>query len=949
MILAAASVILAAGCQNEELVQLDPENVIVPVLHDPGFPELITITPSNQSEEIAFTWDAAHAGIGTQLNYAVEMYIDKDGKKAALSGGVASTTTTVKYEDLNYSLVYSLGATPLETVNVKFCISASVGVRKFYSEPVSVNIVPTNAPKQFPHLYFIGSFCGWNHTETQLLYDYSENGLLYQGVIDFGEDYMTSTSEGFKLTPEANWNAEWAEPDAWSDDYKEAVAAGTLEKDLDEVAFDTGGGNCMRYSESHRFYHFSLSTETKTFSMEAYFDAAKLVFDGEEIGLEFNSARHSQYFYADVTVKTGSKFNVSLLALENGELAENMVLCADADATEGLLVVAEGEVKEVEVPVEPGNYRLYINMNNWDAVTYEFDSEKYGTEEGSGVVVETYKGWGICGYMNKWKGDVPMEYDEQTRWWVAKKVYLEYDYEFHFRKDGASAIVFKGGGFRKDAATMQKRDGDYIIVGESGYYDIYLDATTGCCWFCTPGNRPDGNASPERPEGASDWSICGSMTEWGGETEAKEDIWMYSKGLQMDEKVVQFYVAEGVELQAGDEFKFRYLYRFDISEKTVSLSSVDADYYYPLEDGNSLGNIVVAESGTYDIYITSDIKYFYLMSAGTLPSEATYIFPPEPENAADWSISGTFVGWGDWWMVEEGDWFVAKDVELSNTDRFKFRYKKAWDQNKGGSDASEADCWYSTVNQGGDITVAAAGVYDIYLSKDLSKYYLMTPGTDPSEAKDGMAGLSRWAVSGNFNGWGDRWMKEEGNFYVARNVNITSNGFKFRYDGKWDRNYGASVTATGDCWYKLSQGGSNINVVETGFYDIWLSKTFDKFYLMTPGTPVSEAKDGSTVVVESVQLTIYGKTSFNNLYCWYDGTENHITAAWPGDASSGQETVDGVTYKKWVLNIPESQFGSAKIRVIFNGNGSQTADSDPYNMAEKMYFAEEGGKPVLKK
>jgi hypothetical protein len=105
------------------------------------------------------------------------------------------------------------------------------------------------------------------------MYDYSENGINYQAVIDLGEDFMTTTAGGFKLTPEGNWNAEWAEPAAWTDEYKAQVAAGTLEKDLEEVDFATGGGDCLRYSESHRFYHFSLSTETNIFSMQAAFDA----------------------------------------------------------------------------------------------------------------------------------------------------------------------------------------------------------------------------------------------------------------------------------------------------------------------------------------------------------------------------------------------------------------------------------------------------------------------------------------------------------------------------------------------------------------------------------------------------------------------------------------------------------------------------------------------------
>lgn len=932
MIMAAASVFVAAGCQNEDLVQIDPDEVIVPVLHDPGFPALITITPSNQTEEISFTWDAAHVGFGAQMNYAIEIYLDENGKKSALSGGVSSTTATVKYEDINYALVYGLGAVPLETVNVKFCLSAAVGVKKFYSKPISVNIIPTNAPKQFPHIHFIGSYCGWNHTETQLLYDFAENGLKYQGVVDLGENFMSTTSEGFKLTPDANWNAEWSDPAAWEEDYLENIENGTLPVDPAEIQFGTSGGNCLRYSESHRFYHFTLSAETNMFTMEAAFDKATLIFDGEETELAFHPAKHSQYFYTDVTVKAESKFTVVL------DDQANTVFCADETDTEGLLVIADGTAKDVTVPVEPGNYRLYINMNDWGAVTYEFDSEKYGTEEGSGVVVETYKGWGICGYMNKWKGDIPMEFDGQS-WWVAKRVYLEYDYDFMFRKDGASAIVFKGGTFNVNTPTWLSRSAGDIIVPKSGYYDIYLNPTNGCCWFIDNGSAPTEGMCAQRPDDAADWSICGSMNEWGENGAA--DVWMYREG--------EYFAVKNLSLEAGAEFKLRNLCRFELGDKTVPVSSVQAGYYYPVQDGNGFGNIHVDQAGTYDIYVTVDMKYIYILEAGASVEDAVFIFPPKPENAAPWSICGTFVGWGDWWMTEEGDYYVAKGVKLSDTDRFKFRYMEGWDQNRGGAGIAEQNCWYSLTQGGADIFVMERGTYDIYLAKSLDKFYLMEEGVLPSEAQDGMAGLSRWAVSGQFNDWGDRWMKEDGDFYVAKKVNITGGAFKFRYDGGWALNYGASVFAAADCWYAVTKGGADINVELTGVYDIYLSKTFDKFYLMTPGTSPSEAKDGSSVVVDSVDMTIYGKTSYANLYCWYTGTSNTLTASWPGDAFQGEETVDGVKYKKWVLTVPKAQFGKSKIHFIFNGNGGQTADSDAYDMAETMFLVEEGGKPVLKK
>ena len=849
--MALAVVILAAGCVNEDKVMINPDDVIVPVLHDPGFTESITITPSNQAEEIVFTWDAAHVGFGAQLNYSVEIYLDENGKKIPLGGGVASTTTSVKYEDLNYSLVYSLGALPLEPVAVNFCLSASIGVRKFYSKPVVITVVPTNAAKQFPHIYFIGSYCGWNHKEALLMYDYAENGINYQAVIDFGEDFMTTTSEGFKLTPEGNWNAEWAEPAAWTDEYKAQVAAGTLEKDLEEVDFATGGGNCLRYSESHRFYHFSLSTETNVFSMEAAFDAAKLVLDGEDVDLTFHAAKHAQYFYADVVIKADSKLRLVLMSSENGQMTESMSFGADDAGTEGILVPAEdgAAVKDVTV-AEPGNFRIYVDMNNWDAVTYEFDYDMYGQEEGAGAVAESHKGWGICGYMNNWTGDIPMTFDEQTNWWVAKNVHLDYDYEFNFRKDGAGAVVFKGGGFKKNEATFQSRGGDNIIVGETGYYDIYLDATSGCCWFCTPGQKPSHNASPVRPDDASDWSICGTMNQWGGAEGAEgtvADIWMKSASVQIDGKVVQFYVAENVEIAAGNEFKFRHLYRWDSGDKTISSGTADPNVCYAIVDGNGYGNIVVSESGTYDIYVTTDMSYMYFMTAGTSPSEASNIPTAKPEGAADWSLSGSFVAWNDCWMVEEGDYYVVRNVKLSASDKFKFRYKSAWDQNRGGSGPVEADKYYSLTDGGGDITIAEAGTYDIYLAKTLDKFYFMTPGMTPEDATDGLAGYSDWSVSGDFNGWGDTRMKEEGEYYVAKKVTLAANAlFKFK-KGNWEAEKYVTSTVYPNKSYSVVNAGYDLNTVvgEAGTYDIYLSKNLDKMYFMTAGTPVNEATNGN--------------------------------------------------------------------------------------------------------
>ena len=137
--------------------------------------------------------------------------------------------------------------------------------------------------------------------------------------------------------------------------------------------------------------------------MEKAFDNISLVWNGETKPLEFNSANFAQKFYADVTVGMDDNFHIVL------DDADNTAFGADENGSHGLLheVGKDEQVKDVEVIVAPGSYRLYIDLNNWDALTYEFKSEMFGQEEGGASY--GYKGWAICGFMNNWEGDLAME------------------------------------------------------------------------------------------------------------------------------------------------------------------------------------------------------------------------------------------------------------------------------------------------------------------------------------------------------------------------------------------------------------------------------------------------------------------------------------------------------------------------------------------------------------
>ena len=99
-----------------------------------------------------------------------------------------------------------------------------------------------------------------------------------------------------------------------------------------------------------------------------------------------------------------------------------------------------------------------------------------------------------------------------------------------------------------------------------------------------------------------------------------------------------------------------------------------------------------------------------------------------------------------------------------------------------------------------------------------------------------------WGLSGTFNKWGetsDIEMHEEGGYYVARNVELSSDTeFKFRLDNSWDKNYGAisSSAVVEDISNNAKSYGANIMVVKPGCYDIYLSKHYDEYFIMTSGT-----------------------------------------------------------------------------------------------------------------
>ena len=178
----------------------------------------------------------------------------------------------------------------------------------------------------------------------------------------------------------------------------------------------------------------------------------------------------------------------------------------------------------------------------------------------------------------------------------------------------------------------------------------------------------------------------------------------------------------------------------------------------PNEIGEVGGNdISLTEGGNYDVYLTEALDKFYFMSEGKLPSEAV----EHVEIAVVWGVCGAYGNnnWGegdlDVVLVQEGEWYVAKNLEFTELN-FKVRGNNSWaDDLKWGCAAKGQTCElnkaiavstcteYKVANPGENdnpnVYIGGAGTYDIYFSPDKKEVWVMTPGYKPGDEVPGPA------------------------------------------------------------------------------------------------------------------------------------------------------------------------------------------------------------------
>lgn len=188
--------------------------------------------------------------------------------------------------------------------------------------------------------------------------------------------------------------------------------------------------------------------------------------------------------------------------------------------------------------------------------------------------------------------------------------------------------------------------------------------------------------------------------------------------------------------------------------------------------------------------------------------------------------------------TETAGLLVAKNIEFRAYDAFKIRTAGTWEGevNLGAGSVNyiQANKYITAVAGSVDnITVEAAGTYDIYFNQNTLVVYVMTAGTDIAEATEQTvngtapnASSMSWGLVGVHNGWGsgDIALVWDGTIglYVAKGATLEGE-FKVRADESWATNYGGApnIVVDAESASIISfNNGTNCNVA-AGTYDVY--------------------------------------------------------------------------------------------------------------------------------
>lgn len=359
------SAAMLTSCAEKEIVTYNPENAVVPALE--ALAESYVLEDGGEFATLQFS--AAEFGIPTAARYTAYADIHEDFSAKQSLGNVTTDTAgiTISANTLNNALI-TLACQPAEPVTVYFRIEAQMmgesspvgSVESLISNTVSTSVTPFDAEKVYPAVYVIGAFCGWDHGNTAFLFSYAEDEENYVGIVDFGAE---CADYGFKITGAANWdNGNWGTGDMTS-----------TEPEAPSITLwnDGGSGNITNYS-SFRYYNFHFVKSSLTLNMIKGFNSVKVAGDfngwaADDTNTdEMTQIRSNGKFYIDLEIPAAGGFK---FILDNGGTW--------IGTGEGENGVGIGSGDNIQI-AEPGQYRFYLDLNDWDNPTYSLSAADYG-------------------------------------------------------------------------------------------------------------------------------------------------------------------------------------------------------------------------------------------------------------------------------------------------------------------------------------------------------------------------------------------------------------------------------------------------------------------------------------------------------------------------------------------------------------------------------------------
>ena len=829
--LAGAMAVAAVSCQHEEFVYYDPADMVAPVLNE------LTAGPYTLVEGEAFetfTYSAAGYGVSTPVMYTLFGATAADQSDAFKLGTMRSNTSiAVAAKDLNNQLLAA--GVPAETpTTVYFWLTADmygensiIAGTNQKSNVISATVSAYDSEITYQRAWIPGTANGWSHDKAQHLFNYSGDGATFVGVACFiTEDQSDLSGNQFKFTGAAGWDNEtgnWGVADASS-----AAESPTLN------LLNGSNDNITQYT-TYKYYSFKLDASNfdgPVLTMNKGFNSVSVIGSiagtGWDTDFEMTQDPYRQIFYVDIeNVAAGSEFKFRFNESWDFNLGGDVNKLSNG-----------GDNLKIE---EGGNYRIYLDLNDWDACTASWSTAKFGTEitdpysTGGDEPVDPNvpvapEGYGIVGSINGWGADADGNYTDIMM--SGSGVYTGYfttteaNAEVKIRKDGAWTENYGGSMTAYGEAFEAVPGGDNIIIAEPGFYKMVLDL------LATPNT-----ITVYSGDDAEVWSLIGSFNSWGGDVDmtGADGVW----------------TSPATAFTAGTEVKIRHNHDWTLSVGGV-LEALGTPFAAVSDNGP---NFVIPEDGTFIVTYDTNEQTITVATAG-------------------WGVVGSINGWGgtpDLPMkaVEGKSYLIARNVAVSASDEIKIRYNNDWGQGDYGA-ATNVGHAVKAVKGGSNIKPGVDGAIDVYFFERDEVIIVVEAGTE----------VNYWGVVGTINGWSApdfiMYEKEDGVF-AFDNLEITaSDEIKIRTNEDWGVNRGGTFTAMGEA-FEVAQDGPNMKVGGDGVIFITYDSAAETITITGEADVPDPVEPGD---YNEYIYAIGGDTNWSDVY--------YLSSSKEGDAFTGK-------------------------------------------------------------